>query len=285
MSKAVKKGLGRGLDALLGEYSAQPERDPQQLSVNKIDPNRDQPRKLFDEEKLTELADSLRRHGMMQPIIVRKTGERYAIVAGERRYRAARKAGFSEVPVIVREIEDAQIMEIALIENLQREDLNPIEEAAAIRFLMQQHDLTQEEVAERISKSRPAIANALRLLGLPEPIQRSLREGKLSAGHARALAALKDETLLLRIAKETVERGYSVRHVEELVKAALMEKRPVPRREVCVLPELAAAQETLRERLKTRVRIDGNEKKGRIVIEYYSSDDLERIYDLIGSER
>ncbi|MEL7609216.1 MAG: ParB/RepB/Spo0J family partition protein [Bacillota bacterium] len=285
MSKAVKKGLGRGLDALLGEFSAQPERDLQKLPVNQIDPNREQPRKQFDEEKLAELADSLRRHGMMQPIIVRKTGERYAIVAGERRYRAARKAGLSEVPVIVREVEDAEIMEIALIENLQREDLNPVEEAAAIRFLMQQHDLTQEEVAERISKSRPAIANALRLLGLPEPVQKFLREGKLSAGHARALAALKDETALLRIAKETIERGYSVRHVEELVKAALSEKKPAPRREKRVLPELFAAQETLRERLKTRVRIDGNEKKGRIVIEYYSSGDLERIYDLIGSER
>ena len=173
---AMKKGLGRGLDALLGDYTAAPPEGVRQTDVYLIDTNADQPRKTFDEEKLRELADSIARHGMVQPIIVRQNGERFVIVAGERRFRAARMAGLTQVPVIVKALDDAEVMEVALIENLQRENLNPIEEAAAIRFLMEQHDLTQEEVAKRLAKSRPAIANSLRLLNLDEIGRASCRE-------------------------------------------------------------------------------------------------------------
>lgn len=175
---AMKKGLGRGLDALLGDYTAAPPEGVRQTDVYLIDTNADQPRKTFDEEKLRELADSIARHGMVQPIIVRQNGERFVIVAGERRFRAARMAGLTQVPVIVKALDDAEVMEVALIENLQRENLNPIEEAAAIRFLMEQHDLTQEEVAKRLAKSRPAIANSLRLLNLDDGVQDYVREGK-----------------------------------------------------------------------------------------------------------
>ena len=211
---AMKKGLGRGLDALLGDYTAAPPEGVQQTDVYLIDTNADQPRKTFDEEKLKELADSIARHGMVQPIIVRQNGERFVIVAGERRFRAARLAGLTQVPVIVKALDDAEVMEVALIENLQRENLNPIEEAAAIRFLMEQHDLTQEEVAKRLAKSRPAIANSLRLLNLDDGVQDYVREGKLSAGAARALVAVKDARKQRTLAQEASLRGLSVREVQ-----------------------------------------------------------------------
>lgn len=275
---AERRRLGRGLDALLGEY-AQPLESITTLPVHDIDTNREQPRKQFDQDKLDELADSIRKHGVVQPILVRRVGQRYTIVAGERRYRAARQAGLTEIPVVVREFEDDQVLEVALIENLQREDLNPIEEAMALRFLMQQHDLTQEEVAERISKSRPAIANALRLLALPPSVQDLLREGKLTSGHARALAGMKDAGRAAALADEAVAAGYTVRKVEELAK----EDRPRPKQEKPRMPDAAIydAQETLQARLETRVRIEGNDSRGRIVIEYYSKEELNRLYDLL----
>lgn len=277
---AERRRLGRGLDALLGEYS-QPQENITTLPVHEIDTNRQQPRKQFDKEKLNELADSIRRHGVVQPILVRRNGKRYTIVAGERRYRAARQAGLTEIPVVVRDFEDEQVLEVALIENLQRENLNPIEEAMALRFLMQQHDLTQEEVAERISKSRPAIANSLRLLGLPPAVQDLLREGKLSSGHARALAGIKDAKRAVALAGEAVAAGYTVRKLEALAQ----EDKPRPRREkpAPCLPDAALydAQETLQARLETRVRIDGSEDRGRIVIEYYSKEELSRLYDAL----
>ena len=278
----AKKGLGRGLDALLGDYTVTPETGVTELSVNLIDTNAAQPRKKFDEEKLDELASSIRRHGIVQPIIVRKNGDRYVIVAGERRYRAARKAGLSTVPVVVRDFEDAQVMEVALIENIQRENLNPIEEAAAIRFLMQQHDLTQEEVAERISKSRPAIANTLRLLNLPEPVQQLLRENKLSSGHARALVALKDTDQAIALARQAAEQGYSVRKMEELAKGREPKRPTAEKKEAAA--ELYDAQETLQASLKTKVRIEGNECRGKIVIEYYSKDELNRLFEQLNGQ-
>ena len=213
---AMKKGLGRGLDALLGDYTAAPPEGVRQTDVYLIDTNADQPRKTFDEEKLKELADSIARHGMVQPIIVRQNGERFVIVAGERRFRAARLAGLTQVPVIVKALDDAEVMEVALIENLQRENLNPIEEAAAIRFLMEQHDLTQEEVAKRLAKSRPAIANSLRLLNLDDGVQDYVREGKLSAGAARVLVITQtDSNAITRKnanehAKKRLVKGISV---------------------------------------------------------------------------
>jgi len=282
---AIRKGLGRGLDALLGEYTEEAQSAAtQEADIRLLDINRDQPRKTFDEEKLNELAASIARHGLVQPILVKKRGDRYLIIAGERRYRAARKAGLAKVPVVVRDLEDAEVMEFSLIENIQRENLNPIEEAAAIRFLMQQHDLTQEEVSSRLGKSRPAIANALRLLSLPAPVQKLLCEGVIQPGHAKALLSLKDEAALTRMAGLAAEEGWSVRETEERVKAALTEApaKEKPRKEKPrLLPELADAEIRMRERLGTKVTVQGSAKRGKIVIEYFSADDLQAIYDAI----
>lgn len=286
---AMKKGLGRGLDALLGDYTAAPPEGVRQTDVYLIDTNADQPRKTFDEEKLKELADSIARHGMVQPIIVRQNGERFVIVAGERRFRAARLAGLTQVPVIVKALDDAEVMEVALIENLQRENLNPIEEAAAIRFLMEQHDLTQEEVAKRLAKSRPAIANSLRLLNLDDGVQDYVREGKLSAGAARALVAVKDARKQRTLAQEASLLGLSVREVERRAHAANNEEeirrmkaeQKAEATRGCSSNDLYAAQEQLRERLGTRVAINGTEEQGKLVIEYYSKDMLEGLYELL----
>ncbi len=279
-------GLGRGLDALLGDFDATARPDAagiRELEIEKLYPNPDQPRKEFDKERLEELAGSLKRHGMVQPIVVRKNGERYMIVTGERRYRAAKLAGLTKVPVVVRDFGTDEILEIALIENIQRENLNPIEEAAAISFLMQQHDLTQEEVSERLSKSRPAVANALRLLSLPEPVKKLIRSGVLSAGHGRALAVLEDAAVQERLAKQAVENRCSVRAMEQLVKAAAGEetKEKKPRKERPMDADLYDAEERMRERLGTKVKITGGKRRGKIVIEYFSADALQDIYEAI----
>jgi ParB family chromosome partitioning protein len=286
----MKKGLGRGLDALLEPYAG-PEADRDaanrvlEISVRDIDTNRAQPRKSFDEAALRELADSIRVHGVVQPLLVRPNGGRYTIVAGERRFRAARLAGLETVPVLAAEYDEAQMQEVALIENLQREDLNPVEEAAAIRFLMQQHDLTQEEVSERLGKSRPAIANALRLLNLDRNVLELVRTGALSAGHGRALAAVTDAATQERLADECVRLGYSVRALESRVRNLQAGKKPS--KKAAPAPhsgDLAQAERALRDRLGTRVRIAGDERRGRITIEYYSADDLQRIYERIVDE-
>lgn len=278
---AMKKGLGRGLDALLGDYTQPTPEGVQELDIHLIDTNAGQPRKDFDQEKLQELADSIRQHGVVQPIILRQKGERYVIVAGERRFRAARLAGLEKVSAIVKDLDEAQVMEVALIENLQREDLNPIEEAAAIRFLMQQHDLTQEEVSKRLSKSRPAIANSLRLLTLPEPVQAYLRNGKLQAGHARALAGLQDPEAQAVLADKIVGEGLSVRAAESLAREQ-GQKPPRQKKEPPATdPDLAAAEASLREWLGTKVSIQGSSQRGRIVIEYYNAELLQGIYDLL----
>ena len=278
---AMKKGLGRGLDALLGDYTQPTPEGVQQVDIRRIDTNAGQPRKDFDQEKLQELADSIRQHGVVQPILLRQNGERYVIVAGERRFRAARLAGLEKVPAIVKDLDEAQVMEVALIETLQREDLNPIEEAAAIRFLMQQHDLTQEEVSKRLSKSRPAIANSLRLLTLPEPVQAYLRNGKLQAGHARALAGLQDPEAQAVLADKIVGEGLSVRAAESLAREQ-GQKPPRQKKEPPATdPDLAAAEASLREWLGTKVSIQGSSQRGRIVIEYYNAELLQGIYDLL----
>ena len=278
---AMKKGLGRGLDALLGDYTQPTPEGVQELDIHLIDTNAGQPRKDFDQEKLQELADSIRQHGVVQPILLRQNGERYVIVAGERRFRAARLAGLEKVPAIVKDLDEAQVMEVALIENLQREDLNPIEEAAAIRFLMQQHDLTQEEVSRRLSKSRPAIANSLRLLTLPEPVQAYLRNGKLQAGHARALAGLQDPEAQAVLADKIVGEGLSVRAAESLAREQ-GQKPPRQKKEPPATdPDLAAAEASLREWLGTKVSIQGSSQRGRIIIEYYNAELLQGIYDLL----
>lgn len=285
---AIKRGLGKGLDALLGDFQETlPDVAVNEVDIYLLDTNAAQPRKHFDEERLQELAASIRRHGILQPIVVRKQGDRYAIVMGERRYRAARLCGLSKVPVVVKTLEDAEAMEAALVENLQREDLNPIEEASGIRMLMLQEDLTQEEAAERLGKSRPAVANALRLLNLCEPVQDMLRTGALQSGHARALLALRDGERQLALARRIENEGLSVREVENLIRAEVAgaekgAKKPQRKKPPALRNgDLTAAEDALRLRLGTRVQIQGDEVKGKVVIDYYSAADLQTIYDAI----
>jgi ParB family chromosome partitioning protein len=287
---AKMTGLGRGLDALLDPYSATVEEQVKSgagiLSVNvrEIDTNALQPRKQFEETSLNELAESIRIHGIVQPLIVKQKGSRYMIIAGERRFRAARLAGLSEVPVLVTDYDEAQIHEVSLIENIQRENLNPIEEAAAIRFLMKQHDMTQEEVSGRLGKSRPAIANALRLLQLPESVIELLKSGALSAGHGRTLAGLTDNVMIERLAQECVANEYSVRTLEEKIKALSEKKKtalPVKKEKPRLPAELAQLEESFRESLGTKVSLAGNNTRGKITIEYFSREDLERVFDKI----
>ncbi|MDO4572050.1 MAG: ParB/RepB/Spo0J family partition protein [Clostridia bacterium] len=278
-----KRGLGRGLDALLDPYSAAPDAPRAgvlSVSVRAIDTNALQPRTQFDGEALKELSDSIRVHGIVQPLIVKEKNGRYMIIAGERRFRAARMAGLDEVPVIVADYDEERIHEVSLIENIQREDLNPIEEAAAIRFLMQQHDMTQEEVSSRIGKSRPAVANALRLLNLPAEVIDMLRDGRITAGHGRALAGLSDQALIKSLAEETLRLGYSVRALESRIKN-LHAKKPGKKTAPALSASLTNLEDSLRERLGTKVRLQGTEKRGRITIEYYTREDLERIYDCV----
>ncbi|MDY4397658.1 MAG: ParB/RepB/Spo0J family partition protein, partial [Eubacteriales bacterium] len=258
---AIKKGLGKGLDALLGDYQQPPQENVKEVDVYLIDTNSSQPRKSFDKEKLDELANSIKNHGIVQPIVVRRTGERYTIVAGERRYRAARIAGLDKVPVVVKDMDDYQVMEVALIENIQREDLNPIEEATAIRFLMDQNDLTQEEVAERLAKSRPSIANTLRLLNLPEEIQQYLKDGKLQPGHAKVILSLPEKPMQFQLADRIAEGGVSVREAERLAKAMLQPGREKKKPEQPVDTDLKFAEDRLRDRLGTKVSIQGSQSK------------------------
>ena len=283
---AKNKGLGRGLDALLDEIDAPEEARENRLEVNlyDIDTNPNQPRKTFDPEKLAELAASIKRHGIVQPILVKKNGSRYTIVAGERRYRAARQAGLMKVPVTLTDIDEDTVMEISLVENIQRENLNPIEEAAAIKLLMQQHDLTQEEVSERVGKSRPAIANALRLLTLTKSVQKLIKDGRLSAGHGKMLAGVADAKLQLELAEKCVKNDWSVRRLEDELRFAEMPKRrrkekPEP------TPEFRNAMHRMRAELGTKVSVQGDEERGKLIIHYYSRDDLDRIYrTIVGSE-
>lgn len=286
MSAKLKTGLGRGLDALMDPYIDLSPAAPgvTEVRVQEIDTNAEQPRKRFDETSLKELAASIAVHGIVQPLIVKQRGERYMIIAGERRFRAARLAGLATVPVLVTDYDEAAIHEVSLIENIQRENLNPVEEAAAIRFLMQQHDMTQEEVAERLGKSRPAIANALRLLQLPEPVIDKLKTGELTAGHGRALAGLGSAALQQQLCDETLQNGYSVRMLEQRV-AALAEKKPANKKAAPVRSaELTRLEGSFRERLGTKVKITGSEAVGRVVIDYFSKEDLQSIYDHIMGE-
>ena len=282
---AIKKGLGKGLEALLGEYSAESGDKVSQIDIKLIDINPDQPRKEFDGERLEELKESILRHGVVQPIILRKKGERYIIVAGERRYRASRLAKLKTVPAIIRDFDEKQVMEVALIENIQREDLNPLEVASAIDFLIKQHDLTHDEVAKRLGKARTTVTNSLRLLALPEKVKQALREGRLQAGQAKPLAGLDDESLQLKLAEEAAEQGWSSREVERRI-AAIKEKKDTKpgEKKSSQSPDMVYAVGNLARRLGTKVQIKGNENKGSIVIDYYSKDDLNSIYELLMRE-
>ena len=275
-------GLGRGLDALLPE-APQLEAGLQEIGIGEIDPNPNQPRRAFRDESLAELAQSIREQGVLQPLLVVPTeGGRYRIVAGERRWRAARLAGLATVPCVVRELDALQQMEAALVENLQREDLNAIDMAAGIRALMEDCGLTQEETAQRIGKSRPAVANALRLLSLPQSVQDMVREGSLSAGHARVLAGLDDEGLQKALARDAVRNTWSVRELEQIAAAQKHEPETAGRRHLKNLPpELTELETRLRETLGLRATLSGSVKKGRIVLRYSSAEELERFNDLL----
>lgn len=283
---AIKKnrGLGRGLDALLPgseEFSAATIRE---ISLGDIDPNPEQPRHVFTEESIAQLAQSIRDQGVLQPLLVVDSGDgRFRIVAGERRWRASRVAGLTTVPCVVRELTPTQEMEIALIENLQREDLNPMEVAQGIKLLMKQCGYTQEKVAERLAKSRPAVANLLRLLTLPDEVTDMVSRGVLSAGHARVLAGMDEEAAQIALAREAVERGYSVRELEAIAAQRREAGRevPKPKRRHSLSVELAELEGRIRETIGMRVTLSGSEKKGRIVLQYATQEELERFNELI----
>ncbi|MBQ7657044.1 MAG: ParB/RepB/Spo0J family partition protein [Clostridia bacterium] len=274
-----KTGLGRGLDALLPETNDL-ENTVSMIAVTEIDRNPDQPRRDFDETALQTLADSIRSAGVLQPLLVVEENGRYRIVAGERRFRAARIAGLDAVPCIVRDFSAEEQMEAALIENLQREDLNPIEEAAAVKQFMETCHYTQEQAAKRLGKSRPALANLLRLLSLPKVVQDDVIAGRLSAGHARVLAGLEEERRQIALAQLTILEGLSVR---ELEKAAAMPAPTVkPKHPPKELPlELQDMENRMQETFGLRTQLKGNRKRGKIILQYYSEDELERLYQCL----
>ena len=280
---ASQKGLGKGLGALLGDFAEEPQEKSayQSLPIYKVEPNPDQPRKDFDPEELENLAESIRVHGLIQPLTVREmpTGY-YQIIAGERRWRAARLARLSEVPVVIIEADDRKAMELALIENLQRQDLNPVEEALGYKSLMEDYGLTQEEAASRVGKSRPAVANALRLLGLNPEVLELVRSGSLTAGHARAIASLKSEKKQLDAAKKVIALSLSVRQTETLCKN--MEKEPAPKKEeVFAVDYVAECEKSLSKHLGRGVKIVNGKRKGRFELEFYGQEDLQTLLDLL----
>jgi ParB family chromosome partitioning protein len=281
----TKRGLGRGLGALLASEPSESE-SLVDVAIDQIEVNPNQPRKVFDFTALDELAASIKASGVIQPIIVRKIGGSYQLIAGERRWRAARQAGLDRIPALVRDATDAQSLELALVENLLREDLNPIEAAQAYQKLLADFDWTQEELAQRIGKDRTSIANCLRLLRLPEEIQADLRNGRLTMGHARALLALPTVSEQLRLREEILTHDWSVRTTEDSIRAkdSLAEARGLaPRKGRRRSVELAALEEALQRGLMTRVRIIGNERKGKIEVSYATADELERLADLLGA--
>ena len=284
MASNSKKGLGTGLGALLGgNLLTEAEGKPLTLPIAKVEPKSDQPRKHFDEVALQELSDSIKQHGMIQPITVRKLPSGYyQIIAGERRWRAARMAGLEEVPVTVIEADDRLAAELALVENLQRTDLNPIEEARGYQALIQEYGLTQEETAQSVGKSRPAIANALRLLMLPEEVLEMLERNELSAGHARALLAIPDDDVKIEAARMIVLKGLSVRQTEALA-VSLGKKRGLQEKKPAGIDYLALAAKQLESSLGRRVKMTEGKHGGKIEIDYYDADDREALMEALRS--
>jgi ParB family chromosome partitioning protein len=290
---AIKRGLGAGLDSLItddyiteGKIPGKYVQQETKISINDIEPNRGQPRTHFDEEALDELADSIKQYGIIEPLVVQKKGKRYEIIAGERRFRAARKAGLKEVPVVVREFADADVFVIALLENIQREDLNPIEEAQAYQRLIEELNLKQEDVANKVSKKRSTITNSMRLLKLSKEVKEMLSVGAISEGHGRALLGISDEAQQLALAKRIADENLSVRETERLV-SELKDKPEKDEKKRNNKPKntdraYRAAEDKLKEALGTKVEIkQKNEAEGKIEINYYSIDELERIIELI----
>ena len=296
---AVKKGLGKGLDSLITDKVNKPvatgtkvekptsehAADAIIMDINKVEPNRDQPRKKFDEDALLELSESIKQFGVLQPLLVTEKEDYYEIIAGERRWRAAKLAGMKQVPVIIKKLSEQEIMEISLIENIQRENLNPIEEALAYKRLINEFNLKQDEVAERVSKSRTAVTNAMRLLKLNDKVQQMVIDEMLTTGHARALLAIEDQEKQYTAAQQIFDQKLSVRDTEKLVKSLQNEKKN-PKEKTTLDPKYQAIYNDLEEQMKkvfgTKVLINSkDEKSGKIEIEYYSQDELDRIIDLI----
>lgn len=294
-----KSGLGKGLDSLLtdkvGKSSAAKAEKPKSehaadaiiMDIKKVEPNRDQPRKKFDEDALLELSDSIKQFGVLQPLLVQERDDYYEIIAGERRWRAAKLAGLKEVPVIIKKLTEQEVMEISLIENIQRQDLNPIEEALAYKKLLQEFNLKQDEVAERVSKSRTAVTNAMRLLKLDDRVQQMVIDEMLTTGHARALLGIDDAEKQYTVAQQIFDQKLNVRDTEKLVKNIQSEKKNEnPNKSNSIDPKIIAIYQDLEEQMKkivgTKVAINyKNENSGKIEIDYYSSDELDRIIDLL----
>ncbi len=280
---ASNKGLGKGLGALLGDFEEETrESTPYKvLPIHKVEPNRNQPRQDFDEEELEALSESLATHGILQPLTVRELDSGYyQIIAGERRWRAARMAGLTEVPVVVIEADDKKAMELALIENLQRQDLNPVEEALGYQSLMSDFGLTQEDTAQRVGKSRPAVANALRLLNLSDAILEKVRDGRLSAGHARALLSMRSEKKQLEAMQKIIALGLSVRQAELLCKN--MTKEPAPEKPVSLKVDyVSECEKSLSKHLGRGVKIVNGKRKGRFELEFYGEEDLQVLLDAL----
>ena len=290
---AVKKGLGKGLDSLITDKVSKPVKPKSEhaaeavmIDIKKVEPNREQPRKKFDEDALIELSESIKQFGVLQPLLCQERDDYYEIIAGERRWRAAKIAGIKEVPVIIKKLSEQEIMEISLIENLQREDLNPIEEALAYKRLIDEFKLKQDEVAERVSKSRTAVTNAMRLLKLNEKVQQMVIDEMLTTGHARALLGIEDQDIQYVLAQQIFDQKLSVRDTEKLVKSMQNEKKGKKKEPEKLDSKLLAIYSDLEEQMKkimgTKVLINSkNSNSGKIEIEYYSQDELDRIIDLI----
>lgn len=292
-AKKKNTGLGKGLEALFGDAESVHDTDdkdqgrnisggPEEISIDDIKPNVNQPRKSFDPETLEDLADSIAEHGVIQPIIVRNSGNGYEIVAGERRWRAARQAGLKKIPCLVRELSEEELALFAIIENMQREDLNPVEEAEGLERMISAFGLTQEQVSKSVGKSRPYISNSLRLLKLPDEIRQLLSEGKLSNGHGRALLGLENMNKQIILANRIVKEGLSVRTVEQIVSGGDKNPKAKPR-QITKSADVMQVEEDLKHVLGTRVNLKQSGKKGRIEIEYYSREELERLIEILRS--
>ena len=278
-----QKGLGRGLGALIDDFSVPAAQEQvTTLPLQKIEPNPKQPRRTFDPEALQSLADSIAEHGVVQPLAVRDAGNGYyQIIAGERRWRAARLAGLTELPVVVLDADDQTVMELALIENLQRQDLNPMEEAEGYRVLMEEYGLTQEQAATRVGKSRPAVANALRLLALPDEVRAMVEEGTLSAGHARAVLTLNSQRLQKAAAQKIIALRLSVRQAEAMCKRMAAEEKPKKEKPALTVDYVGECEKALTKQLGRKVRIVSGKRKGRFELEFYGQDDLQRLYEIL----
>jgi ParB family chromosome partitioning protein len=281
------KRLGKGLGALLPSVDVTEDDVVNEVDISELRANPYQPRKQFDPDSLEELAESIKEHGIIQPLVVRKSIHGYEIVAGERRFRAGKRAGLTKVPVVIRDFTDEQMMEIALIENLQREDLNPMEIANAYKKLMDHFSMTQEELAARVGKSRPHVANFLRLLQLPSAIQEDVSRGTLSMGHARALLGVKEPDVQMKLAEKVKREGASVRQLEEWIQQINQNgfKKKKPKKAEKVEPQIKRYEEMLQETFNTPVRIRHGKRKGKIEIEYFSQSELERLIELLQRDR